>query len=166
MHAKTLLGFLVTIPLLTAGCASIFDGGAKSVQINSNPSGAKLTVINRAGLPVYSGTTPTKISLARSSGYFAGEDYTLKFEMAGYAPSEAHVGSTIDGWYFGNIAFGGLIGMLIVDPLTGNMFTLDRKDVQCSLISMDAAVTGAVLATPQTETNRPSLSPDPQPTHQ
>jgi hypothetical protein len=34
---------------------------------------------------------------------------------------------TIDGWYFGNILFGGLIGMLIVDPLTGAMYCLPTE---------------------------------------
>jgi hypothetical protein len=31
----------------------------------------------------------------------------------------------MDGWYIGNILFGGLIGILIVDPLTGAMWKLD-----------------------------------------
>jgi hypothetical protein len=32
--------------------------------------------------------------------------------------------SSVSGWYFGNLAFGGVIGMLIVDPLTGAMYNL------------------------------------------
>ena len=36
----------------------------------------------------------------------------------------------MDGWYIGNILFGGLIGMLIVDPATGAMYNLpDRVDI-------------------------------------
>lgn len=31
----------------------------------------------------------------------------------------------MDGWYIGNLLFGGLIGMLIVDPATGAMYKLD-----------------------------------------
>lgn len=33
----------------------------------------------------------------------------------------------ISGWYFGNILFGGLIGMLIVDPATGAMWKLPEN---------------------------------------
>jgi len=32
---------------------------------------------------------------------------------------------SLNGWYFGNIIFGGLIGLLIVDPATGAMYRLD-----------------------------------------
>ena len=37
--------------------------------------------------------------------------------------------SRINGWYVGNIVFGGFIGWLIVDPLTGAMWTLDTEHV-------------------------------------
>jgi len=30
----------------------------------------------------------------------------------------------MSGWYWGNILIGGLIGMLVVDPLTGAMYKL------------------------------------------
>jgi hypothetical protein len=33
----------------------------------------------------------------------------------------------IDGWYFGNLLFGGLIGILIVDPATGAMWKLPEN---------------------------------------
>ncbi|MCX4027392.1 hypothetical protein H0A36_10465 [Endozoicomonas sp. SM1973] len=42
--------------------------------------------------------------------------------------------STLDGWYFGNLFLGGLIGMLIVDPLTGAMFKL-QDTAQVDLIA-------------------------------
>jgi hypothetical protein len=32
-------------------------------------------------------------------------------------------------WYFGNILLGGVIGMLVVDPLTGAMYSLDEDYV-------------------------------------
>ncbi len=33
----------------------------------------------------------------------------------------------VDGWYIGNIIFGGLIGWLIVGPLTGAMYALPES---------------------------------------
>jgi len=39
----------------------------------------------------------------------------------------------LNGWYIGNLLFGGLIGLLIVDPLTGAMWTLDPKDINLIL---------------------------------
>ena len=35
----------------------------------------------------------------------------------------------LNGWYFGNLIIGGLIGMLIVDPATGAMYRLESKDI-------------------------------------
>jgi hypothetical protein len=35
----------------------------------------------------------------------------------------------LDGWYIGNILLGGLIGMLIVDPISGAMFKIAETDL-------------------------------------
>ncbi|HEY5968354.1 MAG TPA: hypothetical protein VIU35_10260, partial [Chitinophagaceae bacterium] len=35
----------------------------------------------------------------------------------------------LNGWYFGNLLIGGLIGLLIVDPATGAMYRLESKDI-------------------------------------
>jgi hypothetical protein len=34
---------------------------------------------------------------------------------------------TMSGWYIGNILFGGLIGMLAVDPVTGAMYVFPES---------------------------------------
>ena len=41
----------------------------------------------------------------------------------------------MNGWYIANIIFGGLIGLLIIDPATGAMYTLSPKDVNAVLDS-------------------------------
>lgn len=144
---------LLIIPLLLTGCASIVDSGPKTVQINSNPEGAKVTISNQAGKEVCVQTTPATVALERAAGPFQGENYTLHFEAAGYYPYETHVQSTLDGWYWGNIVFGGLIGMVIVDPLTGDMFTLSPRVVNCNLIPTQAPLTAGQTNSVQTETN-------------
>jgi hypothetical protein len=143
---KTKFLSLLIIPLIFTGCASIFDGGSKSVQINSNPEGAKVTISNQEGKTISVQKTPAIVALDRSSGYFRGEDYKLVFEAAGYNPYETHVTSTIDGWYFGNVLLGGLIGMLVVDPITGDMYTLSPMDVNCNLVP-------STIPTPAAEPN-------------
>lgn len=144
---------LLIIPLIFTGCASIIDGGSKSVQINSNPEGAKVTISNRAGKEVSVQTTPAIVTLERSSGYFRGEDYKLVFEAAGYYPYETHVQSTIDGWYLGNVLFGGLIGIVIVDPATGDMFTLAPREVNCNLVSSATPLTPDELKAAELKAN-------------
>jgi hypothetical protein len=158
MKIKNLL--LLIVPLIFTGCASIIDGGSKSVQINSNPKGAKVTISNRAGKEICVQTTPAIVTLERSSGYFRGEDYKLIFEEAGYYPYEMHVTSSIDGWYFGNILFGGLIGMLIVDPATGDMFTLAPREVNCNLVISTTSLTPDELKAAELKAN-PVSEPKP-----
>jgi hypothetical protein len=165
MKAKTGFVFLLTIPLLLTGCASILDGGPKTVQINSNPEGAKVTISNREGKIICVQTTPVIVSLERSSGFFEGENYTLHFEEVGYYPYEAQVQSTLDGWYIGNVVFGGLIGILIVDPATGDMFTLSPREVNCNLISDQAPLTNGQLKSAPIETNSPNSNLNSSPTN-
>jgi hypothetical protein len=158
---KTAFVSLLTIPLFLTGCASILDGGPKTVQINSNPEGAKVTISNREGKEICVQTTPATISLKRSSGFFEGEDYTFHFEEAGYYPYETHVQSTLDGWYVGNVVFGGLIGLLIVDPATGDVFTLSPRKVSCNLISTQDTLAAGQLKSAQMETNSSSSNLNP-----
>ena len=145
---------LLIVPLIFTGCASILDGGSKSVHLNSNPAGAKVTISNDEGKIVLVQTTPAIVNLARSSGYFRGEDYRLIFEAPGYSPYETRITSEIDGWYFGNILFGGLIGMLAVDPLTGDMYTLSPREINCSLTPSNLPAASAEMKA--VETNSPA----------
>lgn len=117
-----------------AGCASIVSGGPAKVSVNSQPSGAKVTVLNkRTGETVDVRTTPTVLELKRGAGYFKGASYRLLIEKEGYRRAEIEVNNTINGWYFGNILIGGLIGMVVVDPLTGSMYTLEPKNIDRTL---------------------------------
>lgn len=154
MKTKLIL-FLFLIPLLFAGCSSIVDGGDKRVQINSNPSGAKFSIFNKDGKAICVQTTPASITLKRNHGYFTGEDYKMIFESTGYYPYEIHIKSTVDGWYFGNLLFGGLIGLLIVDPATGAMYKLSPSEVNCNLVSSAVTLTPDELKAAELKANPP-----------
>jgi hypothetical protein len=110
--------------VILSGCASIFNGQTQAVTINSNPEGAEFSVANRAGQKIHAGTTPVTLTLNRGAGYFKPEVYTIKFEKQGFVSKEVTVTGAMSGWYIGNIIFGGLIGMLAVDPVTGAMYAL------------------------------------------
>ena len=106
------------------GCASIFNGPTQAVTINSVPEGATVSVTNSAGEKVHNGATPLTLTLKRGAGYFRSESYTIAYSKAGFAPKEVTITGSMSGWYIGNILFGGLIGMLAVDPVTGAMYVL------------------------------------------
>lgn len=114
--------FLLAILLFSlffSSCASIVTSSSTSVFINSDPEDAKLTIANKKGEVVYTGKTPATVKLGNSSKYMSGEKYVLTFSKSGYKEQTVYLSSKIDGWYWGNILFGGLIGMLVIDPLTG-----------------------------------------------
>jgi hypothetical protein len=120
---------------MTTGCASIVSKSQYPVTINSNPSGATVTVTNKRGVDVQKATTPATVTLAANAGFFSPASYSLQFEKDGCFPASTLLSAGMDGWYIGNILFGGLIGILIVDPATGAMWKLD--DPVCGNLSPD-----------------------------
>ena len=110
------------------GCASIVSKSQYPISINSQPDQATIKVTDESGKTIYSGKTPTTVTLDTKKGYFSGKDYTVTFEKEGYTKHTAQIRRGVDGWYIlGNLFFGGIIGWLIVDPLTGAMWTLDKE---------------------------------------
>jgi len=103
--------------LLTTGCASIMSGTSQNVSVQSRPDGAKATFYNRKGEAVSSQQTPFMISLKRF------EKYRLKIEKEQYEPLEVQLKKDLNGWYLGNVIFGGVLGLLIIDPGTGAMWS-------------------------------------------
>ena len=67
--------------------------------------------------------------LKSGAGFFQKESYQVRFELAGYEVRSIPVECRVNGWYWGNILLGGVIGMLIVDPATGAMYKLDVPNV-------------------------------------
>ena len=126
------LAVLASMMIFSQGCASIMEGGKGTVKITSQPQGASYVVYNKKGEAVDSGATPATVTLKRGAGYFSAQKYTVKFTKTGYRDCEARIENGLSMWYAaGNIIFGGLIGWLIVDPLTGAMWTL--KDLQVDM---------------------------------
>ncbi len=121
---------------LVSGCSSIISENKYPVSISSTPSQADFTLQNRDGKDVHTGRTPATVTLNASSGFFKGETYKLILNKEGYDEKTIEIQSTIDGWYFGNILIGSLIGLLIIDPATGAMFKLPEKaDAQLNQVA-------------------------------
>jgi len=115
---------LSVILAVCSGCSSIMSKHEYAVVISSTPDAANFVIKNRSGLDVHAGVTPETVVLKSAAGYFKGETYTVSFKKEGFAEKEFVLQSTVDGWYFGNILVGGLLGMLVIDPATGAMYNL------------------------------------------
>src|SRR5437870_2372832 len=90
-----------------AGCATVMNGTTQDIGMTSRPPGAAVTVDAEP-----KGQTPVVTSLSRRSSH------TVKVELEGYHPVEGTIMRHTNGWVWGNIAIGGLVG-LSVDLLSG-----------------------------------------------
>lgn len=115
------------LPLVVAACGTIIHGSSQEVGISSNPTEAHVTIDNKD-----IGTTPLEADLSRK------EDHTVRIELEGYKPFETKVTNSVSGWVFGNIIFGGLIG-LAVDAISGGLYKLNPDNVEADLREGQAA---------------------------
>ena len=129
--------FLTTACLAAAltmtGCASIFSGSTQTLTYKSVPDTANITITNKLGEKIHTGSTPATVTLKRGNGYFKPAGYQVTFSKEGFQTKTVQVKATVNGWYIANIIFGGLIGFLIVDPATGAMYTLSPSDINTLL---------------------------------
>lgn len=129
---KSLFCVLFSVTLLSS-CATIFTGSSKKVSFSSTPDSAKLVITNINGETIFEGYTPAIVKLKAGGGYFKNQNYTVNFTKDGYDPVVKHITSSLNGWYFGNILIGGLIGMVFVDPATGAMYKIDTEAMDATL---------------------------------
>jgi hypothetical protein len=107
----------------------------------SAPSEASITVVDEAGVEVFKGATPTSVTLLKSTGkYWGKKSFTVTIAKPGFQTQVIPVAASANGWYIaGNLVFGGLIGWFIVDPLSGNMYTLSPEAVAGTLATAKPA---------------------------
>lgn len=129
MKNKILLSGIATLfLLLTLSCGTIMHGTTQEIGISSNPSSAKVTLNGQSY-----GTTPIILDLKRA------KTYMVKIELAGYHTYETTLTREISGWVWGNIVFGGLIG-LVIDASAGGMYRLSPEQINADLKSSQANV--------------------------
>lgn len=127
MKAKRMIAVLLLPVFFLTGCASIVGRDSFPVTINSNPDGANILIKDENGVRMYSGITPTTVTLNAGEAYFHAKSYNITFSKPGYKEQFVELKAGLSGWYFGNILFGGLIGLLIVDPISGKMWKLKNN---------------------------------------
>lgn len=147
---KACAGMAIVLGFALSGCASIVSDSKPKVDVYSLPTKANYVIKDSMGGVVSKGVTPGAALLETGRGYFKSESYTVTFQKDGYTQTTIPLKSTVSGWYWGNLLFGGLIGMLIVDPLTGAMYTLPEDATgNLSAVTLPQASLAPVSSTPQ-----------------
>ncbi|MFN3412535.1 MAG: PEGA domain-containing protein [Thermoanaerobaculum sp.] len=124
MMRQTRFGLLLVGVGALVACASIIHGTRQSVGITSIPSAA--TVYDNGQLL---GKTPMVAELSRKT------DHRIRMELEGYEPYEMVLTRHVSGWLFGNLLFGGLIG-IIIDAADGAIYNLKPEAVSANLVKV------------------------------
>lgn len=131
-HSK--LTFLALfIMLLTGSCASIVGGTSSNLYIRTEPRQAQIVIADKKGREVFNGKGPAQVKLQNGAGYFTPARYTVSVSADGYLDQEFTVNFRLNGWYFGNLAIGGVLGMIIIDPISGGMWKIEDGAIDAQL---------------------------------
>lgn len=114
---------LLMVISAASGCASLISGTTQGMVFRSTPEGAAVLVDGRE-----IGKTPLDVLMKK------GEHRYVAFEKPGYKRATLPMTARLDGWFWGNLVFGGFFGST-TDSVSGasheyspNQFliTLDR----------------------------------------
>lgn len=133
MKKQMLTAAALAAVLSLNACATIMNGKQQDVAFTSTPGGATVFVDGQN-----MGVTPTSLSLARK------DSHVVRLDLAGYQPYEMTLERGVSGWVWGNLLFGGLIG-LVVDVTTGSMYKLKPEQVNGTLVSRQALLSGQTV---------------------
>ncbi|PJK28922.1 hypothetical protein [Minwuia thermotolerans] len=106
---------VIGILLLTGACASIVEGSSQTVTVTTDPSGAICELTRDGEVVGVVNPTPGSLVLGKSK-----DNVSVICEKEGYQNAAGSLPSEFKGMTFGNIIFGGIIGVA-VDAGTGAM---------------------------------------------
>lgn len=129
MHILKTISIFIGIFFVTS-CATIMHGPNQNIFVSSEPAGVIVKVDDRTV------TTPGCINLHR--GY---PSYVLQFEKKGYKPVTVKLVQATDGWLWGNILIGGIIGIAI-DFSNGSAYELTPEKTEIALKKIDKEALG------------------------
>lgn len=111
--ALCLFSFVFTV--MQSGCATLTTGNSQSITISTKPSGATCTLIRDGKVVGIVNPTPGTANVDKSK-----DDISIFCTKEGFQEAKAACDSNFQGMTFGNILFGGLIGV-VVDAGSGAM---------------------------------------------
>lgn len=117
---KTLIAAALLVAL--TGCSTIMNDRMTDVSVLSEPSGQHYSITDEDGKRVRTGTTPDQIKLDAAAGVFDGQTYQVAYEDG----KTTELDSRVTGWYWVGFCISVVSGLL-VDPLTGDMFSLPSE---------------------------------------
>ena len=121
LNACIVIIVLSSLSLSLSGRATIVSGRSQNIMVATDPSDASVTVNNSTQ------KTPTTFNLSKNTSF-----YILKISKEGFKTEEVKIKRGLGGWFFGNIIFGGLIG-IVVDLGTGSAYKFTPNNINVTL---------------------------------
>lgn len=112
----------LTLMLFTTGCGTMMYGTQHHLGIVSDPPGAIITIDGKA---TYS--TPVTVVLEKS------KNHTVRIELEGYLPLEMEITRKVN-WGIAALGIYPFFPSIIIDFITGGVYTLRPDEVQAQLI--------------------------------
>lgn len=112
---KCLTGLLLALAMPICGCATLTKGGSQTVTVNTDPSGALCTLTRDAKVVAIVNPTPGSVPVDKGQGTIA-----VACTKEGYIEAGGNLASEFQAVTFGNILFGGIVG-IVVDAASGAM---------------------------------------------
>ena len=125
LHATFFI--LCVATLLTSGCATLVKGSSQGVTVKTEPLGAICELRKKGKTVGIVNPTPGTIQLGKGATVL---DVSCK--KSGYLDSNATLTSSMQGWTFGNVILGGIVG-LVVDAASGAAYQY-RSEISIRLL--------------------------------
>ena len=135
MNVK-LNGLLLSFVMMTTGCATLTKGTSQAVTVDTDPSGAMCTLTRDAKPLAIVNPTPGSVPVEKAQGTIA-----VACTKQGFLEVAGNLASEFQAMTFGNILFGGIIGV-VVDAASGAMHQYPDS-VTITLIPDEFASAGA-----------------------
>lgn len=113
---------ILSLTVLSSGCATIMKGTTQKISVSSHPSGANVLA---DGSPC--GITPCSVELKRK------DDHVIIVRKEGYEDGVVQVSKVMGGMIIGNLLFGGILGAG-VDAASGSMWNLVPEKINVTLV--------------------------------
>jgi hypothetical protein len=114
MNAR-LNGLLLSLVMMTTGCATLTKGTSQAVTVDTDPSGAICTLTRDAKPLAIVNPTPGSVPVEKAQGTIS-----VACTKQGFLEAAGNLASEFQAMTFGNILFGGVVG-IVVDAASGAM---------------------------------------------
>ena len=135
--------------LLLPACATIVNGSTQAVAVNSSPTGSSCTVDRTGARLGMIPATPGSLILQRNSN-----ELLVTCTKEGYTTAAKTIPASFNGTTFGNLLFGGIVG-IVVDASSGaNHSYPDAINVE---MAANPATSPVVSGTPVASADQPYM---------